>query len=83
MKPKAPDIVIRAFRDLDIVFFGENLSGNCIVWVSGISHAVLIFELLLRFGSRLEYTSFSEVFKHSCSYLYKLSLTHESLIVER
>ena len=64
MKRKAPDIVIRAFRDLDIVFFGENLSGNCIVWVSGISHAVLIFELLLHFGSRLEYTSFSEVFKH-------------------
>ncbi len=34
MRHKAPDIVIKAFRDLDIVFFGGNLSGSCRVFVS-------------------------------------------------
>lgn len=34
MRHKAPDIVIRAFRDLDTAFFGGNLSGNCLVFVS-------------------------------------------------
>ena len=34
MKYKAPDIVIRAFRDLDTVFFGGNLSGKVLVFVS-------------------------------------------------
>lgn len=34
MTHKAPDIVIKAFRDLDTAFFGGNLSGNCLVFVS-------------------------------------------------
>lgn len=34
MRHKAPDIVIKAFRDLDTAFFGGNLSGNCLVFVS-------------------------------------------------
>ena len=37
MRHKAPDIVIKAFRDLDIVFFGESLCGHVIIWVSMIS----------------------------------------------
>ena len=34
MRNKAPDIVIKAFRDLDIVFFNGALSGNVVVYVS-------------------------------------------------
>ena len=37
MRNKAPDIVIKAFRDLDIVFFNGALSGNVVVYVSLIS----------------------------------------------
>lgn len=40
MKYKAPDIVIRAFRDLDAAFFGGHLIGNVLVHVSTIQHLV-------------------------------------------
>ena len=41
MKHKAPDIVIRAFRDLDAAFFGGHLIGNVLVHVSKIYHSLV------------------------------------------